>query len=949
MRQPTTADALREHMARDRELVAAGMLGTYREEAHHVLHQQLRQHGFESAVSVNEFILHNGLNAHVYRVSGFSTSERFLATTEVVGGRSSSEIVYLLPLGAGEEPPQHLTSVHSAVEQIMQSGSMVLELNFYDPVQQVAVYRFLGFAHDLAARDLNAGKLGPVALFIGHHELVRLLRNPQQATLNTPPDDSPVTTVTRYYGSAQQKPGPPVFAIFPRPGLTFRPTLRAFPDSGFEGVAEFHTNDPIRYDDALMLKNQDEFQRLVTAKTASRKQALKVLGRSEAQQYAWETQVLVEAAKALNDPLGQLVWGALDEGSGVTVQVQLGEPVTLHTTYVGPMPDPQHPEQIEVELWSNLTNPWGQWEPVRATHGGGRVWQVSVTPKKCGRFEYTFRYRESGVEWCWADLPRGNGAVEVFPAKPQCTVPRTIVHVAYEGPGKKAGGLGDVMRELLPALAKKGYDISLIMPRHADITLGDLINTELTVTVQTKQHGEVKWRLFSKRYHGVIVYYLDHQDFFRKGYAASAEEGTYEAAVFSRAAVECLRVLGIQPDIVNSHDWQTGLVSTFLKTQWGKEFFPHTASVFTIHNLGYKGDVPHGFVTAMTAELKALGLADEAFTAKGLEFWRHLSLIKGGLVHADQLTTVSPLYRNETLTKEGGYGLEGVLWDRERNYVGILNGLDLELWNPWTTSPLAARYAADRLEDIAAGKAANKERLQEEFSEGADAKARREDELIGHLPVDPDAPMVAIVSRLVAQKGMNLLTPEIVESMVTPQIEGGLGLQLVIQGTGELQEHFRTLATRFEGRVVYRKTFDEWRARQIFAGTDFLLLPSKYEPAGLAQLQGMRYGALPIVRRVGGLEDTVIDGELEGKPGEGTGFKFTEFTSEAVYDAVERASTMWRERPDEILRMRQRAMRSVPDWSEVVPKYERLYQRVLHQRLGISEAAPHPVKETVVG
>jgi len=397
---------------------------------------------------------------------------------------------------------------------------------------------------------------------------------------------------------------------------------------------------------------------------------------------------------------------------------------------------------------------------------------------------------------------------------------------------------------------------------------------------------------------GVRIYLIKADQYFARPNLYGTAAGDYldnaeRFAFLSRAVVALLYHLG-PPDVLHAHDWQTALVPAFLRADSGR--YPGLESVrtvFTVHNMGYQGLFWHH-------DWHLLNLDWRFFTPDYLEFYGKINYLKGGLVWADAITTVSPTYAQEIQTPEFGYGLDGVLRARRAALSGILNGVDYDEWSPERDRFIAARYSADDLK----GKAACKADLQATVG----------------LPADAKVPVFGIVSRLADQKGFDLLAaiaPELLQKR----------LQVVILGSGDTryQSLFGALAKRFPKRFKVSFTFDEALAHKIEAGSDIFLMPSRYEPCGLNQIYSLRYGTIPIVRATGGLEDTIVD--VDATKEDGTGFKFTPYTPAALLSCIERALRAYRARTA-WTRLIRNAMRMDFSWDRSAQAYAELYRRV---------------------
>jgi starch synthase len=493
-------------------------------------------------------------------------------------------------------------------------------------------------------------------------------------------------------------------------------------------------------------------------------------------------------------------------------------------------------------------------------------------------------------------------------------MPLRIVEIASEGvPFAKTGGLADVTGALSRALAQRGHEVHVVLPLYASI---DRAQHGIR---PAGEHVEAKLGAFTERFEvftsGVPaegrerVWLLAHEWFDRPGLygdAASAYPDNHlRFGAFCKAALALTDRVCAAPDIVHLHDWQAALAAVELRAPGlGVPGFERTKVVFTVHNLSYSGAFP-------ADGLAGLGLPAALFRPEALEFYGRGSMIKGGLVYADALTTVSPRYAREIQTEALGQGLHGVLRTRGDRLVGVLNGIDTETWDPARDPLIPANYSADAL----GGKIVCKERLQAELG----------------LQRAPGAPLFGVVARLVAQKGLDLVA----EVLPTLLAAGG---QLALLGTGDpaLEQHFSRIATAHPGRVAARLTFDEGLSHRIEAGSDAFLMPSRSEPCGLTQLHSLRYGAVPIVRAVGGLDDTVE--ELDSARGSGTGFKFGAPTGKALWAAVERALRAYQQ-PLVWTGLVRRGMRRDFSWGASAATYEALFAR-----LAAPAAAPEPLQ-----
>jgi starch synthase len=435
-----------------------------------------------------------------------------------------------------------------------------------------------------------------------------------------------------------------------------------------------------------------------------------------------------------------------------------------------------------------------------------------------------------------------------------------ILYVAAEvAPFAKTGGLADVAGALPQALARLGHDVRVVMPRHRGVeaTAGALRVAVPRLAVSVGGRIVEGSLLEGRLGDGVPVYFVVQDGYYDRPALYGARDDCERYVFFCRSVLEALPSLGWMPQVVHANDWQAGLIPVYLETLYrDMPAYADVATVFTVHNLAYQGVFWH-------YDLPMTGLGWDLFTPAGIEFYGHLSLLKGGLVFADLLTTVSPTYAREIQTPAFGERMDGVLRERSADLVGILNGLDVTAWNPATDPDIPKRF--DR--DDPGGKATCTAALRDEM--GLPDSGRR-------------TPLVGVVSRLAAQKGLDLVAGSV------PAIRAAGG-QLVVLGSGEapLERLLGQLARAHPESVAVRIGFDDRVARRIYAGADLFLMPSRYEPCGLGQLIALRYGTVPVVRRTGGLADTVRP--WDRTTGDGTGFLFDELSADACAGALTRA------------------------------------------------------------
>ncbi|MDR0685300.1 MAG: glycogen synthase [Spirochaetaceae bacterium] len=474
-------------------------------------------------------------------------------------------------------------------------------------------------------------------------------------------------------------------------------------------------------------------------------------------------------------------------------------------------------------------------------------------------------------------------------------------------PFAKTGGLADAVSALSLAIAKLGHEVKIILPRYWRIDRAKL--TQLDGEMGVRMGGVEEWCAVyrtvmpgSSKENPVEVFFIDHEIFFgRDGIYANVFNEDYidnprRFTFFSRAVFQFCNKTGWYPDVIHAHDWHTALVPVYLKHGLREGHFANTASILTIHNLGYQG-IYH------KDNFHYTGLDWNVFYEGGFEDWDMMNILKAGIYSADRLNTVSETYCQETKTQAHGFRLDGPLRYRSADYRGILNGIDDTLWNPAKDELIPRPYSAGDM----GGKADAKEALQKHFG----------------LPVDPKIPIVGMVTRLSEQKGIGELFGPCYGSAFS--ICADMELQFVLIGTGEnwCEREIMGLSGRlpnFKASVGYS---DEL-SHLIEAGSDFFLMPSRYEPCGLNQMYSLVYGALPIVRRTGGLADTVQN--YDEATGDGTGFMFDDLTPQAIYNTVGWAVWAWYNKPEHIEKMRRRGMKLDFSWALSAKKYVAMYE-----------------------
>ncbi len=501
--------------------------------------------------------------------------------------------------------------------------------------------------------------------------------------------------------------------------------------------------------------------------------------------------------------------------------------------------------------------------------------------------------------------------VSPMPEEPRAL--RVLVVSSEVAPFAKTGGLADVVGSLPKALRRRGIDVRVVAPLYAGMDWDVLEKLDGSLQVPmwwgTARAAVRLGRLPASE---VPSYFLEYLRYFDRphlyGPPGDAYEDNLERFTFlSRGALELAKALNFLPDVIHANDWQTALVPVYVNTvEWARPLHG-AATVYTIHNLAYQGVADGGamFIT---------GLGQHHYHPGEFEHFGALNLTKAALHHANVLSTVSPTYAREIQTPAFGCGLDGILHARHADLFGILNGIDVEEWDPAADRHLAARFTADALE----GKAACKAALQREAG----------------LPVDGRIPLFAAIGRLTAQKGFDILA-HAMERILS------WDLQLVLLGTGDrdAEHYFGTLSARRPDRFKAWLGFDDGRAHRIEAGADFLVMPSRFEPCGLNQMYSLRYGTLPIVRGTGGLVDTVQN--YREATAEGTGFVFADLTPDSLANTVGWALSTYFDRPRHVEAMRRRAMGQDFSWNAAAERYHRLYLDAYQRRRGHAFGGAH--------
>ncbi len=434
-------------------------------------------------------------------------------------------------------------------------------------------------------------------------------------------------------------------------------------------------------------------------------------------------------------------------------------------------------------------------------------------------------------------------------------------------PFAKTGGLADVSGALPVALNGLGIECALFMPYYSEVdSSGAQVKpTGLSVKVAIGKRV-MEGEIFTSSIDNVTVYLLKCDIFFDRPHLYGSASGEYfdnfeRFTFFSRGVLEAMKAVGFKPDIIHCNDWQTGLIPAYLKDIYAKDkFFSNTASIFTIHNLAFQGIFD-------ASKFNETGLSPALNSLDGLEFWGSVSFLKAGINFADIVTTVSKSYCKEIQSEEFGAGLEGVLKLRKKDLFGVLNGVDYSIWDPAIDPLIPANYSSDNPKCKALCKLELKERFALELPSGT--------------------PVIGMVSRLTPQKGFDIIVESIEELM-----KMDIALVLLGSGASEYEKFFVELAKKNPGRVGVQIGYDDELAHLIEAGSDIFLMPSYYEPCGLNQIYSLRYGTIPVVRAVGGLNDTIRD----YKGGKGNGFKFKKYSSKALVAKLKEAVKLYKDK-----------------------------------------------------
>src|SRR6185369_11925587 len=486
------------------------------------------------------------------------------------------------------------------------------------------------------------------------------------------------------------------------------------------------------------------------------------------------------------------------------------------------------------------------------------------------------------------------------------------MHVAFAAsecvPFSKTGGLADVAGALPKALAELGHQVSVFVPKYRQTKLNDPKTRIRSITIPYDDQYRFFSVLDGGKLNGVQFYFIDYPPFFDREALYGTSLGDYHDnaerfMLFSRAVIEASKILGT-PDVFHCHDWQSALIPVLLRSLYEDDpALSDIPTVFTIHNIGYQGLFPPD-------TLPLLMLPWDLFTLSKLEFYGKVNFLKGALVYADYITTVSRKYALEIQTSEYGFGLEGVLRGRAGVVSGILNGVDYNEWNPDKDQFSVAKYSPADL----TGKSLCKRDLMKEFG------------------IDPESklPVIGIVSRFAAQKGFDLI------SQIADRLAREEAIVVVLgSGDKEYEDQFRRINKQFPQKLALKVAYDNALAHKIEAGADMFLMPSRYEPCGLNQIYSLKYGTVPIVRATGGLDDTIENFDVN--TGKGTGFKFHEYSGEALLETVRRAVEVYQDQKAWTQLMKNGMLKDF-SWTASAREYVKVYERA--QTLRAAGVAP---------
>ncbi len=482
---------------------------------------------------------------------------------------------------------------------------------------------------------------------------------------------------------------------------------------------------------------------------------------------------------------------------------------------------------------------------------------------------------------------------------------RILIATPEANPFARTGGLAEVVSSLACALTRLGHQVSVVMPFYRQVREAGrpIFSTGQTLSIPLS-FKNLQAEIFQADLNPDLMFYFIGQDslFNREGLYGTAygdfEDNAERFIFFSRGVVEMIDALGLELDVCHCQEWQTGLVPVYLRTLYRERPSLYRLPVlYSVHNVGYQGNFS-------SYDFPLTGLGWDLFSPKALEFYGNINLMKGGLVFADLINTVSNRYREEILSPEYGFGLEGVFQERAEDLFGVVEGVDYQRWDPSRDPYLAASYSPENLE----GKKACKQALIQHFG----------------LELDLNRPLLGMTTRLYERKGIDLVMGIMDELMA-------LEVGFVLQGTGEERYQYllQELSLRYPHRIGLSIGFTDELAHQIIAGVDLYLMPSRYEPCGLDQLYCLRYGTIPVVRATGGLDETIL--QYDSTTEAGNGFKFTDYSAEAFLKAIREALALYQDQTAWQALMR-RNMALDFSWDRVAPHYVELYERAREKR-----------------
>ena len=465
-------------------------------------------------------------------------------------------------------------------------------------------------------------------------------------------------------------------------------------------------------------------------------------------------------------------------------------------------------------------------------------------------------------------------------------------------PFVKTGGLADVVGALAPVLAKAGHDVCVFLPMYT------AIDGQWQTEMQYQLHFDVQmgWRRQYCGIHllekdGVKYYFVDNKYYFGRSYIYGLGGDEYERfAFFSRAILNALPLIDFKPEIIHCHDWQSGMIPALLRIQYDYlPFYTGISTVFTIHNLQYQG------IFGIQEVQDVLGIGDGLWTSDKLEYFGCANFLKAGLVYSDIITTVSPSYAEEITTAYYGERLDGLIRAKKDSLFGVLNGIDIDEYNPETDPLIYKNYSIEKMK----GKAENKAQLQRDLG----------------LEVNPDIPLIAMVGRLTNQKGLDL-----VDHVLSDLMSENIQLAILGMGDARYTNLFSWAEQNYRGKLAARFAMDHALAHKIYAAADFFLMPSLFEPCGLSQMISLRYGTIPIVRETGGLRDTVLS--YNRITGEGNGFTFFNYNAHDMLNVIKRALHYYHNEPEIVASLRKRGMQGDYSWTHSAQDYIKLYERI---------------------